>query len=351
MRYLFISVVSILILYYSFKKEHTYWNRQPVSTNQIKQEGVISDTVPFPIRTKKSFKIVKNNPSDVFLHYSLAKFLSEHYVKGYYFNNTIISWYLKYPELTSRNVLTLQRGNKIIASLVGKPYRLNIKGKILNLHYIDMLSVHDNHRNKNYAPLVISHSAIQFKYGVFKIENKQLPFNHVCKMKYYTYEAHDYIKCENTHILKDSTLEDLDYINSLYKKKSSKYKFYPEFDEKQMNYFFTTTNVYRSLIIEEDGINMGILTYVINSDATCKINMCEVVLFLYEGNDYINLFKRFVNHCIDNNITLIISLNISENHHFIDNFNFRKGFDTYLYLYNYHINEVIQPKDVLFNFV
>ncbi len=73
----------------------------------------------------------------------------------------------------------------------------------------------------------------------------------------------------------------------------------------------------------------------------------EIVLLLYEGTDYTDLFK----HCRAKKIDAILCLNIGENNKFIKKFNFVPGFDTYLYMYNYHINGTLRPSDILFNFI
>ena len=101
----------------------------------------------------------------------------------------------------------------------------------------------------------------------------------------------------------------------------------------------------------ENGIRKGVLTYVVNDMTNYKYRVMEIVLLLYEGTDYMDLFKQINKHCHAKKINMILCLNIGENNNFIRNFDFVPGLDTYLYMYNYHINGTLKPSDILFNFI
>ena len=46
-----------------------------------------------------------------------------------------------------------------ISFISGKPFIVKLNNKELKLHYIDYLSVHKEHRNKNLEPIIISNIA------------------------------------------------------------------------------------------------------------------------------------------------------------------------------------------------
>jgi hypothetical protein len=339
-----------------FREKHKYWSKQPVSRDHT-EEGIISNLIPFPLRIKQPNQLVKVDPDNKSFHNVLANFLSTHYVKGYVFNENDISWYLSHPYLNGDNILNLKNENMLIANIVAKPYKLCLKNNIINTHYVDLLTVHKDHRSKNYAPLVISHTAKESsnKYSkvfIFKIEQKRLPFNHICKMKFYSYATNNTLSPNNSHVLNDSTSTDMVYIKQLYNTICSGYKCYPIFDEYQSKYIYSSKpGVYESLIIMENGIRKGVLTYVVNDMTNYKYRVMEIVLLLYEGTDYMDLFKQINKHCHTKKINVILCLNIGENNNFIRNFDFVPGLDTYLYMYNYHINGTLRPSDILFNFI
>ena len=57
-------------------------------------------------------------------------------------------------------------------------------------------------RNKNYAPILISHTVKEstdkdFKTFIFKKEDNPLPFNYICKCKYYVYNIPNNIMNNN----------------------------------------------------------------------------------------------------------------------------------------------------------
>ena len=103
-------------------------------------------------------------------------------------------------------------------------------------------------------------------------------------MKFYSYATNNTLSPNNSHVLKDSTSTDMVYIKQLYNTICSGYKCYPIFDEYQSKYIYSSKpGVYESLIIMENGIRKGVLTYVVNDMTNYKYRVMEIVLLLFEN--------------------------------------------------------------------
>ena len=352
-------VIFFVIKYYFHNKSHKFWNNQPVSHNQT-NEGIISNNLPSPLELKDYHKISKCSPNDKSYQIFLVNFLNQHYVKDYKYNIDYVSWYNQFPHLKDNNILCLKYKNDIIGNIIAKPYALKINNKTIFTHYVDMLAVHKRYRNKNNAPILISSTVEkstdnQFKTFIFKKEEEKLPFNYICKAKYYVFNINNNIIDNNPtgiYSLHNINNNDLDYIEKLYKKESVKYKCYPLFDKDQNKYLFSTVNnVYEALIIKENGVNKGVITYVVNYLEKNTTKVAEIVLFLCEDIDYVDSIKTLVNYCNKKNIDSLICINIAKNRIFIDRMNFNAGMDVYFHMYNYHLLNRLNTNDILFNFV
>ena len=138
--YIGIAIVIFFIIIFLKKKIHRYWNKQPVSRNEIKVEGVITRNIPTPLKLKKYYyaKFLNNQYFG-----DIGIFLSEHYIKNYNYNTDTITWLLNFPYMVERNRIAIYNENRIVSFICAKPMTISIKDKSLQLHYIDLLSVHE----------------------------------------------------------------------------------------------------------------------------------------------------------------------------------------------------------------
>mgnify|MGYP001302919233 CR=1 FL=1 len=362
MIYLYLVIIIILFLtikYLLKKKPHRFWNNQPVSNNQS-NEGIITINLPNPIEINYHTQIIKSSPIDNSFRIFITDFLNKYYIKSYIFNINNISWYLSYPHLKKNNVLNLKYKNNIIGNIISKPYALNINNKTIFTHYVDMLAVHKEYRNNNYAPILISHTVKEssdkdFRTFIFKKEDTSLPFNYICKCKYYILNIPDNILNNNPtgiYSVGRTQPNDYEYIRKLYQNESIKYKCYPIFDKNQFEYIFSSyDNAYESLIIHENGVKKGIVTYVINNVNDKNTKIAEIVLLLCEDIDYVDMIKSLIEYCNKENVYNLLCVNIAKNRIFIDRMNFYSGMDVYFQMYNYHIKNRLNTNDMLFNFI
>ena len=352
--YLLIIVVIVIFINRRTTR-HKFWDKQPVSRNGI-EEGIISN-IPEPLPVNDdSLSIVKLNPKDKFVHRFLVEFLTEHYVKDCVYTSNYVSWYLE--NLKPNNLLALTHDNHRIGTIFAKPYTVNIKGDILPSHYVDFLSVHKYFRNRSYAPLLISHTAKEssdekYKTFIFKKEDKPLPFNYIAKCRYYVYDIPRKVNnITSKYSLTRTTSDDMEYLTDLYNRESPKYKCHPIFDSNELRYIFTSKNgAYESLIIKKDGVRKGVITYVINMGSSTSSQLAEIALFLYDGTDYTGVMKSLIKHCHKNSFDMLLCVNNAKNYNFIDMMDFYPGMDVYFHMYNYHMNEILLPEDILFNYM
>lgn len=350
---LFITLI-IIVWYFFFRIKHKFWDRQPVSRNNLKKEGIISNVLPKPIKLRSPIEVIKIQSNDKTFQKFLPSFLNNHYISEYTYDTKYIEWFFTFPNLKAT---TINHTGKIVGTIINKPYNVKMGDDTIYSHYVDMLSIHTEHRKKNYASLLMSNT-IQitsnnlYKTYIFKTENKTLPYNHFCKSKYYIFNIEKSFDTNPQYSLSPSTNKDIEYIRDLYHRESKKYKCYPILDTEQEEYIFTSKNgVYESLIIKVDDIPKGVVTYVVNFIENKNLKRAEIVLLLCEDVNYINVVECLINHCKKYQINELICIDMAQNNQFIYNMSFRPGMDVYFYMYNYHLNKQIKSSDILFNYV
>ena len=352
MKYVIVIVLVLLINWYMFRKRgHAFWDRQPVSRTDGSHEGVISNIVPNPIGIKHPDVVETVLPDDTSFHKTFARFLNNHYVKDYIFDQKYISWLLSHPGLQKSNITTIQRNRELIGTIMSKPYSIAINGNTVPTNYVDMLSVHTKHRNKKYAPVLISNMLTNscdetYKTCIFKKEEKPLPFNYICKTKYYSKDIIRKVKTNLAYTLTPTSPDDLEYISKLYEKESVKYKCFPILDDAQVKYIFGTN----SLTLKVNGVHKGVITYTLNHIENTSTTIAEITLMLCEDELYVEAMKHMNNYCHTHKIDILLCIDMAKNRKCIDVLRFTKGLDVYFQMYNYTLRTPLNPSDILFNF-
>ena len=119
-----------------------------------------------------------------------------------------------------------------------------------------------------------------------------------------------------------------------------------------MKYTFTTINgVYESILVKVDDIPKGVITYSINSIRNKRTKRAEIVLFICEDIDAVEVIKALINRCHKLGINELMCVNMGKNADFIRKLKFTSEMPVYFQMYNYNLKNPLQPSDVLFNFI
>ena len=242
-----IVVIATIIIRFCYRG-NKFWDKQPVSRSLKQSEGIITNIMPDILPPKKGH-IVRYLGNQSFS--DIALFLSDNYINGYIYDTATINWSLSMPYMVERNRVAIYNNNRIISFISGKPFIIKLNDNELKLHYIDYLSVHKEHRNKNLAPIIISNIAKlcytpEYTCYLFKKENKALPFKYISKCKYYYYDLmREFPKIsldQKKYNFSKLSKEDNSIAHKYFIKTQNKYRlgFYP--DITQFSYMFT--NIY-----------------------------------------------------------------------------------------------------------
>ena len=380
---IFIIIIIVIIFFkcllfflWSYKKQkHKFWDKQPVSRIYINKEGIISTNSKFNI-------ILKNNMFFKNIDITLSKnlimihnFINNNYNESYLYSIDFLKETLLYLNNNeSYNIGLFNQNNEIIGFIHCKPINLSIKSKIQKFYYTDFLCVHKLYRKNNLAVILISKLITlhgRYQPFIFKKDNIKLPFNYINKSSYYYYQItnNKFINIKNNIIEanKHNLLDVYNFINKISNKKKI-YQFLT-FDEFKNLY----TNTSKKIIIEYDINNkiIGIITYVCFNMHNNKRHFFEKYLpikkkgksqnsyiktidieniYIYNNKNY-ELFYYLINYSIKNNIKIISCVDQSLSDYFIRQNNMKKSMDIYFHAYNYHLNNIVDKDNILFNFL
>ena len=375
-------ILFIIILIFIFKylflktnKKHKFWDKQPVSRKYINNEGIISTNPIFNI-------ILKNNMFFKDIDITLSKnllliynFINNNYNESYIYSINFLKETLLYLNNNeSNNIGLFNENNEIIGFIHCKPINLFIKSKIQKFYYTDFLCVHKLYRNNNLAVILISKLITlhnRYQPFIFKKDIKMLPFNYINKSSYYYYQItnNKFIHIKNNIIFanKHNILDVYNFFKKICKNK--KIYQYLTFNEFKKLYI----NSSKKIIIEYDINNeiIGIITFVNFYMRSNKTNFFENYLsikkkykletsffhtidieniYIYNNKNY-ELFYFLINYSIKNNIKIISCIDQSLSYYFINQNNMKKSMNIYFHAYNYHINNIIDKNDIIFNFL
>ena len=362
-RFIILAILPFIFYYIFKKKKHKYWDNQPVSKDLNAFDGIITTNIPETIKLKKGYSIKLLDKTYLSL---IGEFLSSHFVKGYIYNLDYITWTLSLPYMIERNKIGLYHNNKMISFICAKPYIIKIKNKVVNLHYIDFLSVHKTMRNKNLAPIVISYAAKlcytgEYTSYLFKIELKPLPFRYIAKCKYYYFDVlmNNYIsyKLKEGYIFEELKLEDMDEAKQFFINSQDKYKlgFYP--DKNQFIYLFSKINrINYSYVIKTNNKIIGLCNFNIHTFKPYNIieNISELttIELIPDMNITIcDFMKLIMDECKKMKYRYINLTNTGQNRVIIDRLGYTHTLDYYLHMYNYHIRELLQNYEIGYNWI
>ena len=305
----------------------------------------------------------------------IYNFINNNYNESYIYSINFLKETLLYLDNNeSNNIGLFNENNEIIGFIHCKPINLFIKSKIQKFYYTDFLCVHKLYRNNNLAVILISKLITlhnRYQPFIFKKDIKMLPFNYINKSSYYYYQItnNKFIHIKNNIIFanKHNILDVYNFINKICKNK--KIYQYLTFNEFKKLYI----NSSKKIIIEYDINNeiIGIITFVNFYMRSNKTNFFENYLsikkkykletsffhtidieniYIYNNKNY-ELFYFLINYSIKNNIKIISCIDQSLSYYFINQNNMKKSMNIYFHAYNYHINNIIDKNDIIFNFL
>lgn len=344
-----IIICVIIFIVIKFRiKSHKFWDKQPVSRNNIKTEGIIGINPKFNIILDEKY-VFKKLYNDI----NLCNFINTHFSKNYKYSSKYLQNYLF--KINSLNI-GLFYNNLLIGFIHSKPVELIINNKIIKSIYVDFLCLHKNFRNKNLAPCLISY--IINSYGkkqtfIFKKDKKKLPFNYLCKTSYYYF---------NIFLMKLKFINKI-YFNFLCKKNlhkvykfifnsSKKHSFYRIIKIDELNDILKNNS--KKLLIEyDDNNNIKAVIIFIVIKFVKKITYKTIdIESIYIDNKYNNfkIFDYLINWGKKINCNLITCIDTCYNSYFINKYNMLKSFDLYYHMYNYNLKK-INKFNFCFNFL
>ena len=147
-----ILIIFIYLLYFKFyKKEHKFWDKQPVSRNNIKNEGIIANNPKFNIILNNNMYF-KNMDIDNEKDFNLIHtFINDHYTDTYIYPKNFLKDTLKYLKKNECDNIGLFNKNNETDS----DFLCNI---INDLNQLNLYNIH-----KNNIDLLLSNDTIEIK--------------------------------------------------------------------------------------------------------------------------------------------------------------------------------------------
>lgn len=356
-------VIVILVIYYKLSqkpKVHHYWDKQPVSRNfsslgKISKTRLPSNIIPpfqtvnFNILNPKTEKLIKN-------------FIDHHFLKGYQYSLPFLRWSMPNNNTDTIGLVTKPQstpGYQLVGTISSKMVTMVINGQTHDIGYVDYLAVHQDYRGHRLATALISKVVETYHREIFlfKIEDKPLPFDVVCKFRYYVYpitqENPEQITGEtNWTALTNQTL-DLAY--QYYQQKSSQFRYYQSYTRDQFKkWFLPDNNVVSSFIMLEKGQIIGFTSFFSLKMKSGFLNqrhqnsrIAELLVFL--SNDITQHLKQLLPQLFYQKIDYFVATNLGKNKVFIDRLPFIPGKRCYLQMYNYGTGRSYDPSEILVN--
>ena len=357
--YLLLIIIIVIFLYikYILRRNHKFWDKQPVSRKIIKMEGIISKNPKFNIILDKNFKFsriaINNNDKCK----ELFKFINKHFSKFYTYPNNFLTETLTYINKNKVYNIGLYDKIKLVGFIHAKPINLVIKNIELKTYYVDFLCVHKDYRGKNLATFLISkliNSLGKYQTFIFKKENSPLPFNYINKSLYYYMDV-TFLKPRNiTNMIEFINNKNIEKVYEFIKTVSKKSKVYSKFTLMEFLELYHK-NTSKNILVEYNNKNeiIAVLSFVnltfTNSSQPSKTADIENI-YVNNIGEY-QIFDYLVNYSKRQNIRIISCVDQFYNKYFIEKNKMFPSMKMYFHTYNYHINDVIDPYNICFNFL
>lgn len=335
------------------KRYHSFWSKQPVSFYyKLKfSNGIISSSRPPPPIKDDTYSLEYFSSEDDKIeeivelmnrNYSLSSNCSYHYDKEY------LEWILNNDNKERIN-LCLSDNDKIIGCITARPTTIILKKAKLRCLYVDNLCIEKNYRSKGLAPILISHmSNYGFDKGynlfIYQKEGYQLPYRSITVSENMIYQLQKYnLGKYELSTLDDSNLKQVyDFYNNYYQDKNN----YIEYSFTEFNHYFK--NQWVTTYVEFK--NNQIMNLIVLQNNKYQIDGQKVIEIPYMiiRNDPTNQFvKKIFNQCLEDGYKLICNKN-HDNEHYFSQLKKNNSFNTFIYMYNYHLVSPIKENNLFF---
>ncbi len=355
-------IVVIIYLYQYLKRErtpHHFWDLQPVSRN-FRRAGILSKTrlaaIQLPDFITVTFKI-----DDPKINLGIVEFIDQHFLKGYHYTLPYLSWSLAKTPYSNIALLTRDQ-KKIVGTISTKEVSLVITGTQINMGYVDYLAVHKSYRGKRLATALISKvvESYPLETFLFKIEETPLPFDAVCKFRYYVYNLKSLATSAPQPNNKPTDWLPLDISNielayQYYQTECRKFRYYQTYTmESFRNWFLPVDKILYSYVKLHDNRVTGFASYfcIDMKDGFLTFNkqttrIAESLVFLSDNitDDVKSLLEMTKSLGLD----YFVVTNLGKNRVFIDRMSFIPAKRCYLQMYNYGTRGPLDPSEVLIN--
>lgn len=343
MIYILIIIIIIVIFIY-LSNTDKYWNNLPVSNNKISNNGYITNTFNIDNISKK-YKLYTFNPNNN-INY-IVNFINQN--SNYLYNNNnldIDTELFRYEIINSdslmNNFLVLYHRKKIIGLIVNSPCKLYFYNNIINTNQIKYIVTHNNYNYNTIFSILFSNniqSNIYNNYNTFIFNKDKIkyPFNYLCKCRYYTkdlYKVHKNEYYNNIHMYKNDN--NINRYFDFYNNKIKTYKIYRIFKRDDFHRYFDTVLPIIYCFYEE--VNNSVVSICIVK----RENNIGIIQFVLSDN-IINFIENILYICKNLNMVSVKCLNIMNNSIFIDKLNFKKSYNKYYHMFNFHIDYYVKP--------
>lgn len=374
-----IIVFFLIIMYYGYYYKKSFWKHQPVNhflsfhnKNQI-IKPINDPSIKHKLDLDLNITLDKNINKNIVYEFSnisdihhFTDFIKKHYIKNKYYTKDEIEYILNSPNPTNTNFhISLiehdytnsndTKSEKIIGSIIGRPFNVKLNGQKRLILYVDFLCIHSDYRNKRLAPKLISQMVlkmIESKIDVafFKIDNKPLPFHVSSNFNYFTLSISDInftnIRNENIKMIKYHSIENNtnnEKINRLAYQyfKNFNSEFYPDFSFQDFDYHFNSNQFQETYIFFDKFKTINGLIQIQkskyhNPDLFIDENIIEIIYHIKS-----NKIKKHLIHYIPNlkyQYDKLLFLNSKYNNQLFKNYYPIKYNKTHYQFYNYITN-------------
>jgi len=335
---------------------HEYWDKQPVPRE---------DTTPGEIEETRDIQKKTTKLPDGFVWSSCSlkearEFLGEYYVQTDLFKLMYTIQVLKWSIDDSIAIRKIDT-KEIVGYIASTPINMKVEEKELNMTQIDYLCIHPSYRSERLAPLLITeikrrankrgiwhaiytaHTKIPTPITKSCYWHRFLDVNHLIKTKFHqtnrSREQFYEIRGPCKHLWRKMTLEDVPKVTRILQDHTKNSKIAPNVNEEYVKRVVLPIHSYVS-DTTDDFISFYDVPYE-RIDGSGTVN--QVYRFFIVGDVYNDAFliAKNLGYHVFNSAEVGVSTETLEKYKFIKG----NGF-VYYYLWNWHLSEPIEPKEI-----
>ena len=338
------------------KKPHAFWDKQPVSRNYNKA-GIISSKRLDSVKID-TCQLVNFNMTDPKINKQVVEFIRHHFLKGYQYSLTFLQWSISKD---SKDLLALvnRSPRQLIGTIACRPIHLTFGSEMIKTGYVDYLAVHSDFRGKRLATTLISKlvDTNPLDCFLFKIESTLLPFDYLCKFRYYVLNLSSYrevIYPRPEVEWHPVTTSNINLCYNYYEQMSQAFKMYQTYSPDDFReWFLPREEIVYSFVRIRDGMAIAFASFFQNRvggsywGKNKTVTTVELTVLL--SDDVTLDLKHLITFIIKIGAEYLVTTNLGKNRIFIDRLPFIPAKRCYLQMYNYGTLNIYSPNDILLN--